>query len=182
MLKNAVLFAISSVAIVFLAPELAATLKPADAPPARPAPVVGEAEPQPTAAVAAPSPAAGDEEFAIPADPHGQFVADVLLNGQSVRMLIDTGAYSVAVSQDVAERIGLHPALGAPQVSTQTANGVAVMTQGTLSTVAIGPIFMTDVPALIVDRSAGAVNVIGTNFLKRLAGVEQRDGWLYLRQ
>jgi predicted aspartyl protease len=41
---------------------------------------------------------------------------------------------------------------------------------------------MRDVPALIADRRAGPVNLLGASFLKRLSSVEQRNGVLVLRQ
>jgi predicted aspartyl protease len=39
-----------------------------------------------------------------------------------------------------------------------------------------------DVQALIAAPSAGAINLLGESFLKRLASVEQRSGRLVLRQ
>ena len=178
MLKNAILFAVSGVAIVAFAPSFL--------------PMLTANAPQPTARkieapayVASSQPAAksGDEhEISLRADGQGQYWTDVLLNGQTVHMVVDTGASIVVVSADTADRLGLRPALGEPQVIAQTASGRTLTTPTTLSTVALGPIFMTDVRAIILDRSAGQVNLLGTNFLKRLASVEQRDGALYLRQ
>ncbi len=182
MLKNAILFAVSSFAIVLMAPTFLPMMAPrgGDAPTATAPP---QSTPTPdTVSVAPAQRDTGDREVSIAADPQGQFVADVLINGQSVRMLVDTGANVVTVSADVAERIGLRPALGEPRVLARTANGVASLTPTMLTTVAIGSIYMTDVSALIADQSAGEINLIGTSFLKRLAGVEQRDGALYLRQ
>jgi aspartyl protease family protein len=187
MLKNAILFAVSSVAIVLFAqaflPMSEQSSNPPETTPTSSASSLVTDRPTPEPVAVAPQQReTGDREVSIAADPQGQYVADVLINGQTVRMLVDTGANVVTVSADVAERIGLTPTLGKPRVLARTASGTAVLTPTELSTVAIGSIYMTDVPALIADPSAGAVNLIGTSFLKRLAGVEQRDGWLYLRQ
>ncbi len=187
MLKNAMLFAVSSVVLVAFAPAVLPLLKP-DTPPRATEPINAETplvtdRPTPLPYAVLPAQRASDDhEVSIPADPRGQYIADVLLNGQRVRMMIDTGASYVTLSADVADRLGLHALIGEPRGLTQTANGVVEVTPTQLTTVAIGPIFMTDVRAFVLDRRAGAVNLIGTNFLKRLAGVEQRDGWLYLRQ
>jgi predicted aspartyl protease len=41
---------------------------------------------------------------------------------------------------------------------------------------------MNDVEAVVMPPGAGAANLLGASFLKRLAAVEQRDGVLTLRQ
>ena len=123
-----------------------------------------------------------EHEIAIAADGLGQYSAEVTLNGQGVHMLIDTGASLVVVSAAVADRLGIAPPFNAQRVQVHTANGDAKATLVTLNSVAIGPVYVPDVQALIADRSAGEVNLVGESLLRRLAGVEQRNGYLYLRQ
>ena len=41
---------------------------------------------------------------------------------------------------------------------------------------------MRDVEAGIFPPEIAAPDLLGTSFLKRLASVEQRDGWMILRQ
>ena len=179
MLKSAVFFASSAIAMVFVVVLFAPGLFSGDAPPPRP--VAQRAE----AATAAPAAAAARadlfNEKSIPADAGGQYSVDVLIDGQSVRMLVDTGATMVVISADLADRLGLNPE-GGQKWKVQTANGVSVATATVLPSIDLGTIYMKDVPALIADRSDGHVSLLGASFLKRLSSVEQRDGVLILRQ
>lgn len=181
MFKTAVLFAAGSVALAIFAPDLltrmVATSAPMAAPPRPAAPA-----PSPFVERAAVGPVTHEREIAIPADGLGQYSTNVMLNGQSVHMLIDTGASLVFVSAAVADRIGLVPPSNAQRVPVRTANGAAMATLVTLNSVAIGPVYVPGVQALIADRSAGDVNLVGASLLSRLGGVEQRSGYLYLRQ
>jgi aspartyl protease family protein len=134
-------------------------------------------------ALAAPAPSAGaDTEAQIAADAGGQYAADVEINGQYVRMLVDTGATMVVISYDTASRLGIAPVASDYTVHVRTANGVAAVAPVMLREVTVGPVFVGAVQALVADRSAGAINLLGMSFLKRLASVEQRDGKLVLHQ
>jgi aspartyl protease family protein len=179
MLKMAVLFAACALVLTMFAPDLLATIMVAPVvAPSRPL----AAAPPPALARAAVGPVTREHEIAIPADGLGQYSTDVMLNGQSVHMLIDTGASLVFVSAAVADRLGIAPPSNAQHVQVRTANGAAMATLVTLNSVAIGPVYVPDVQALIADRSAGDVNLVGESLLARLGGVEQRSGYLYLRQ
>jgi aspartyl protease family protein len=96
-------------------------------------------------------------------------------------MLVDTGATMVMISADLADRLGLSAA-GGRKWKIRTANGDSVATETVLPSIDLGTIYMKDVPALIADRGAGQVNLLGASFLKRLSSVEQRNGLLVLRQ
>jgi aspartyl protease family protein len=163
------------------APQLLATMTVSPQPVAAPAHATRAAS-APVVARAAVGPATSEHEIALRADSYGQYSTDVRVNGQSVPMLIDTGASLVVVSADVADRLGIVPPFNAQRVQVRTANGVATATLVKLNSLEIGPVFVPDVQALIADRSAGEVNLVGASLLSRLGGVEQRDGYLYLRQ
>jgi aspartyl protease family protein len=180
MLKSAVIFAAVCMGLAMLAPSILPMMPDAAAPPA--AAGSASASTPPPVAVAAASPQTHEHEIALPANGMGHYTADVLLNGQSVPMMIDTGATLVVLSADVADRIGLKPPPNARRVQTHTANGMASATLVSLDSVEIGPIFVPGVQAMIADRSAGDVNLVGMSLLSRLNGVEQRNGYLYLRQ
>ena len=51
-----------------------------------------------------------------------------------------------------------------------------------LRSLSLGGLYMNEVAALILAPEAGAVNLLGESFLKRLMSVEQRNGTLVLRQ
>lgn len=184
MLKTAVLFAAFSIGLAFLAPSVLPLMQAA--PSAATPPLAAAPKPTrlsaPPLAVAAAQPQTSEHEVAIPANAMGHYTTDVTLNGQSVPMLIDTGATLVVLSAATADRIGLVVPANAQRVQTHTANGLAYATLVSLDSVEIGPIFVPGVQAMIADRSAGEVNLVGMSLLSRLNGVEQRGGFLYLRQ
>ena len=173
MLKIALLFAGASCLMALFAPQLLLRLQPAP-----PVAVAAKAEPAPP-----PPPQASDGygEKSIAADSGGQYSLDVLIDGQSVHMLVDTGATMVVISAAVADRLGLSPEAGR-KWRVHTANGDTFATEALLPSVDLGTIYLANVPALIADRSAGEVNLLGASFLKRLASVESRNGELILRQ
>ena len=140
-------------------------------------------------AVEAPAPApappqrelSGYREALLEADQHGQYAAEVSVNGSPVRMLIDTGATQVCVSASTARRLGLGPS-GGRKLLIQTANGQSTASPTTLRSLSFDGLYMNDVEAIILAPEAGEVNLLGESFLKRLVSVEQRNGALVLRQ
>jgi aspartyl protease family protein len=120
-------------------------------------------------------------EALLEADQRGQYGADVLVNGSSVRMLIDTGATQVCLSASTARRLALSPS-GGRSLLIQTANGQSTASPTILRSVSLDGLYMNDVEALILAPEAGEVNLLGASFLKRLVSVEQRNGALVLRQ
>ena len=175
MLKTALIFAGGACVLALFAPQLLLSLQSAPSP----APPVAAAEASPVEPARQPSDGYGEKSIA--ADAGGQYSLDVLIGGQNVHMLVDTGATMVVISAAVADRLGLSPEAGR-KWRVHTANGDSIATEAVLPSVDLGTIYMKDVPALIADRSAGDVNLLGASFLKRLASVESRNGVLVLRQ
>jgi aspartyl protease family protein len=120
-------------------------------------------------------------EASLEADQHGQYAAEVLINGVPVRMLVDTGATQVCVAASTARRLGLSPS-GGRKLLIQTANGQSTASPTMLRSLSLDGLYMNDVEALILAPEAGEVNLLGESFLKRLVSVEQRNGALVLRQ
>jgi len=123
----------------------------------------------------------GYREALLEADQHGQYAAEVSINGVPVRMLVDTGATQVCVSASTARRLGLSPS-GGRKLLIQTANGQSTASPTTLRSLSFDGLYMNDVEAIILAPEAGEVNLLGESFLKRLVSVEQHNGALILRQ
>jgi aspartyl protease family protein len=121
-------------------------------------------------------------EAVVRADSNGQYVADVVINGISVTMLIDTGATSVALSAQTASRLGLMVVPGDYTARVRTAAGVSMVAPVTLSTVRVGDVEVAGVQALVLSDDAGDVNLLGMSYLRRLGSVEQQSGKLILRR
>ncbi|MDE3176058.1 MAG: TIGR02281 family clan AA aspartic protease [Pseudomonadota bacterium] len=177
MLKFATLFAGSAIVLALLLPQYVPFMQ-ADRP--APAPARAAARPpEAPAQVAVRRDLVGEKSLA--ADAGGQYSVDALVAGQSVRMLVDTGATMVVISAALAARIGLSFEAG-KKWRLHTANGESVAAEAMLPNIDLGGLYMANVPALIAAPEAGEVNLLGASFLKRLTSVEQRNGVLMLRQ
>lgn len=103
----------------------------------------------------------------IARSPDGHFWANVTINGRSLRMLVDSGATSSALSIDTARSLGIDVAdLGSP-VIIGTANGDIEAYRVRMQHMQLGSITAEDLPA-VVSPAFGDTSVIGMNFLSRL--------------
>lgn len=96
--------------------------------------------------------------------PDGHYSAEALINGERVRVLVDTGATGVAISQSVADRLGL---VSRDAINTHTANGNAVSYLVRLKTVQLGGVVAHDVAATISPGLEGNA-LLGMSFLGRM--------------
>jgi aspartyl protease family protein len=179
MLRFAILAAVGAMLLALIAPDLALSLLGNGASPPAAAPAKADVAQE---APAASSTSSAGRQAVLEADRGGQYAADVEINGYPVKMLVDTGATMVVISYATASRLGLHVLEADYTVRVRTANGVAAVAPVTLGNVTLGPIFLGGVQALVADRNAGSVDLLGMSFLKRLASVEQKSGRLILRQ
>lgn len=119
----------------------------------------------------------GSPEVLLQQNRAGHYVATGAIDDIPVVFLVDTGATDVAVSQKVAERIGLEKGF---RVTVNTANGTAYGWNTVLKKVTLGNIEMTAVPATIMP-GLGQEALLGMSFLKRLTLI-QRGEELLIRQ
>ncbi|PJG59871.1 retropepsin-like aspartic protease family protein [Aeromonas cavernicola] len=116
-------------------------------------------------------------ELLLRADPSGHYRLEGAINGQSVQLLLDTGATLVTVPQQVADQLGLS-ARGRSQVTT--AAGAVQVGTGQIETLAMGPLTLYDL-AIFINPAADSDEVlVGMNALGRLELV-QKERQLQLR-
>ncbi len=115
---------------------------------------------------------AGAGQVTLRAEAGGHYFANVLINGGTLRMLVDTGATTLAITAQDARRLGLDY-LSAPRVGTNTANGTSSGYRLRLDTVAMGGIVLHGVDA-IVSEGGLPFGLLGMSFLGRTS--MQRDG------
>lgn len=108
----------------------------------------------------------------LTADSRGHFITTGTINGQSVRLMVDTGASAVVLSSSEARRLGV-AYRSAPRASVQTANGVLGVYRVKLDTVKVGEIVAHNVDAVITE-SEQSVMLLGMSFLNRTE--MKRDG------
>jgi aspartyl protease family protein len=119
----------------------------------------------PPAAAPSPSPAA------VAMGKDGHYWAQVQVNGQSVRMLVDTGATVVSLTAADARRVGLDPDALTYGLKVATAAGEARAARITLASVGVDGAVVRNVDALVLDRDTDA-SLLGMSYLRRLSGFE----------
>ena len=93
----------------------------------------------------------------------GHYTAMGAINGHSVPFLVDTGATTIAMGADVANRIGLDPA-DSTQSAAMTANGAVATRTITLRQVTIGDVTVYNVEAMVMPQAMPVV-LLGNSFL-----------------
>jgi aspartyl protease family protein len=99
----------------------------------------------------------------------GHFWADATVNGVKRRMLIDSGATITALSERTAAAAGVEASEGLLPVVLQTANGMAKAQTASVRELRLGNIAARDLK-VVVSPAFGDTDVIGMNFLSKLAG------------
>ncbi len=117
----------------------------------------------------------------IAADRRGHFLVEPNVNGQRLRMLVDTGASLVALSYDDAVSAGFRIEPSEFTVAVNTANGVTQAAPIRIDEIQVGGITIRGVPAVVARPGALNVSLLGMTFLKRLGGFEIAQGRLTLR-
>ena len=122
---------------------------------------------------------ANPQTISYAASPDGHFWINARANGADFRFVVDTGASSVVFNKADARRLGFDPAALRFDRVVSTANGPAKAAAIRLREIAIGPIVVTDVPALV---NAGDLRdpLLGMRFLERMSAVEIKGGRLTL--
>jgi aspartyl protease family protein len=112
---------------------------------------------------------------------NGHFEAQVMINGQPIDMLVDTGASAIALSQRDAERVGIIPENLTYSMTVITANGRARAAPVELGSVAIGPILRRDVEATVAEDGKLDQSLLGMSFLETLGSMQMQTDELRLR-
>ena len=107
----------------------------------------------------------GNQTAVLSADSLGHFVKQGKINGASTLFLVDTGASTVAISADQAQRMSLRFKHGEPML-VSTANGAAPAYRIKLDTVTLGGITLTNVDAIVTEAPMPYV-LLGMSFLNR---------------
>ncbi len=106
----------------------------------------------------------GDREFIrLQANRAGHYVANGQINGKEVVFLLDTGATSISVPQQVADRVGL--VSGRP-ITVSTANGTATVYATNMDAVRLGVFQRHEVNGHVNPHMQGEAVLLGMNFLR----------------
>jgi len=100
--------------------------------------------------------------------PDGHFWVRAKVNGVTRRFLIDTGATLTTLSPEAADAAAVRPKRWGEKVRLSTANGETMADMVVIDTLKVGNIRAGHLDA-VVAAGLGDTNVIGMNFLTRLA-------------
>ncbi|MBP2445473.1 TIGR02281 family clan AA aspartic protease [Rhizobium leguminosarum] len=123
----------------------------------------------------------GGQEIILHKLLNGHFEADVAVNGQTIQMLVDTGASMVALSHEDAERIGIDLSRLSYSMTVMTANGRGRAAPVRLDQVAIGPIVRDNVAASVAEDGRLDQSLLGMSFLETLGSLQMQTDELRMR-
>lgn len=110
----------------------------------------------------------------------GHFYADALVNGATVRFLVDSGASAVVLTRADAQRAGISSGTGEFTATGQGAGGAVALKPVTIDRIAIGPVAATGVRGAVAERELG-ISLLGQSFLSRVGHVEIAQDQMRLR-
>lgn len=111
---------------------------------------------------------------------NGHFEVNGRVNGARVHFLVDTGASSVVLSQEDAERAGIDTSSLVYNVPINTANGRASAASINISTLQIGDIERQNIRAMVTQEGLMTGSLLGMNFLQTLGGFSVRGDQLIM--
>lgn len=109
----------------------------------------------------------------LSSDSGGHFFTAGTINGKAVRFVVDTGATTISMGQDEADRIGLDYKSG-KRGYANTANGAVPAYRVSLSSVRIGDVMVYNVEAIVLPASLSHV-LLGNSFLNRFDMRREND-------
>jgi aspartyl protease family protein len=95
----------------------------------------------------------------------GHYIANGKINDQVVKLMVDTGATDVVVSEKIAKKAGIRKRR---QVTIVTANGETKGWSANITSLQLGQIEERDVRAVIVPSLGDMHALLGMSFLERL--------------
>jgi aspartyl protease family protein len=119
------------------------------------------------------APQGGGSEIVLTAGRNGHFRTLGQINGRSVEFMVDTGASSVVIGQEEADRLGIDYRNG-PMGIAETANGRAPFRLVTLTSIRIGDVEIANVEAAVIPAAMRGV-LLGNSYLMRFQMKREND-------
>jgi len=114
-------------------------------------------------------------------EPDGHYWANADVDGTSIRLMVDTGASTVALTYRDAQRLGLEPDTLDYRWSIRTAGGEVKGASVLIPAIRIGMVEVTNVEGMVL-RDGLTQSLLGMTFLGELRSYEFRQQNLILRQ
>jgi aspartyl protease family protein len=120
------------------------------------------------------------KEVRLQQDFGGHYYARVKLNGRTVRMLVDTGATTVALSGNMARKLGIAYANG-QRMRSATAGGIVNSFLVRVNEMNLEGITRYNVPVSVIEGSHPDIPLLGMSFLGQLK-IQQDNGELVISE
>ena len=120
------------------------------------------------------------QEVRLQQDFGGHYYARVKLNGRTVRMLVDTGATTVALSGNMARQLGIAYANG-QRMRSATAGGIVNSFLVRVNEMSLNGITRYNVPVSVIEGSHPDIPLLGMSFLGQLK-IQQDNGELVISE
>jgi aspartyl protease family protein len=111
----------------------------------------------------------------------GLYLFNTAVNGRPVQMMFDTGASSVVLRAEDAEKVGISTNELTYSVTISTANGTARAAPVMIDTLSVGGITRHNVRAIVGRPGAVGNNLLGQTFLTRIAGFHREGDQIVLQ-
>jgi aspartyl protease family protein len=119
-------------------------------------------------------------EVRLERESDSHFYATMIINGTSVRMMVDSGASIIALTRSDAEAIGIDVDSLPEAGSANTAGGVLPIRPVELNSVGIDGLTVVSVQAAVIDADM-PTSLLGQSFLSRLQSVQVEGDTMTLR-
>lgn len=117
----------------------------------------------------------------IQRDPDSHFRAQMLVNGRSIRMMVDSGATSVVLRESDARLAGIYLTPASYTAQADTAGGTVAVAPVVIDRLAIGTIERRQVRAAVVADDKLSQSLLGQSFLGQLNEVKINGNTMQLR-
>lgn len=118
-------------------------------------------------------------ELVLKSGAYGHFILDATVNGETLRFMVDTGASSIFLTPQDAERLGWPAQRLDFSERYDTAGGEVRAAPVTLRSLRIGQLELYDLPASVGEQP-GSISLLGMTFLQRFESYEVRGDTLIL--
>ena len=118
-------------------------------------------------------------------DEGGVHSVEAIVNGEPLRMIVDTGASHVTLPFEAAKKLGLEPGENDPTVQMKLANGAVISGKlMTLKTVRVGRFTVNNVSCIVFEESlSDPLTLLGTSFLSHfVVKLSQQKDELHLTE
>jgi aspartyl protease family protein len=130
----------------------------------------------------APTNSAFDRIVTVQASENGHFYATATVNGREIDIVVDTGATTVALTYEDADKIGLSVKDSDFTHVSKTANGEARVAPVIIDEIRIGDITVKNVEGLVTQPGVLFQSLLGMTFLRQLSRMDIRGRELVLEQ